>query len=164
MKKLLLICSLVWNVACDGSSSSQTGAAADTMAPREATDPVPAPPAEIDTTQTSTLDYPQTQTVAVEELYRITGTEPFWSLTLGKPYSLYRSMSGDSIRFDYEPPVQAQGRQEEWVQLFKLGNEAWVVLRKGNAPCSDGMSDKQYTYWATLWLKGQLLDGCGEKK
>jgi uncharacterized membrane protein len=135
----------------------------DTMAIREATDPVPEPPALPSDTSGQAA---QLQGVhpAGEVLYRITGTEPFWSLTISTGSIIYRSMEGDSSRFAYREPVQAAGRQQEWVQLYQLDRDAWLLLRKGNSPCSDGMSDKEWAYMASLWIRGRLLDGCGEKR
>ena len=151
-------------LACNGgTSSSADGEVADTMAPREATDPVPNPPTLPDTL----ADKPNTTEQLDREqqvLYRLTGTEPFWSLRIGRPYSTFLSMEGDSINFAYQEPRTAAGRQEEWAQLFPLGQNNWVLLRKGLTPCSDGMSDRKYTYTATLSIKGKLLDGCGEKQ
>lgn len=148
-------------MACDGQNSASDAQQTDTMAIREATDPVPEPPTLSDTSRTPSIR--QQKDIETRELYRISGTEPFWSLTIGQPHSIYRTMEGDSVRFAYQEPRQAQGRQEEWAQLYPLGETGWVLLRRGNSPCSDGMSDKEYTYTATLWLNGRLLDGCGEK-
>jgi uncharacterized membrane protein len=153
--------------ACDSDSRGRYAresapADRDTMAIREATDPVPEPPVQPDTSGQAA----QLQGIRPEGevLYRITGTEPFWSLTISTASIMYRSMEGDSIRFAYREPVQAAGRQQEWAQLYQLDRDAWVLLRKGNSPCSDGMSDKEWAYTASLWLGDRLLDGCGEKR
>lgn len=148
---------------CNGEATSGDNTTADTMAPREATDPVPEPPTLPDTADSDSRVSPGSGEQQ-EVLYQVRGTEPFWSLKIGRPYSTYRSMEGDSLGFAYREPESAAGRQEEWVQLFPLGKEHWVLLRRGRTPCSDGMSDREYTYTATLWLNGKLLDGCAEKE
>ena len=147
--------------ACDSRSPANDRPLIDSMAPREATDPVPEPITKIDTNQSrQATNSPGTQNVR----YRITGTEPFWSLTLGQPNHTFRSMEGDSLSFRYTPPQQAAARPQEWIQLFPLGDQGWALLRRARTPCSDGMSDKEYAYTATVWLNGRLLDGCGEKE
>lgn len=163
MKQLLAICcSLIYVFsfsACDGGSSQSSVHLTDSMAPREATDPVPEPPTLPDTAQAPA------QTAAMnkqEVLYKISGTEPFWSLSIGPPYNTYRSMAGDSSSFPYTKPQSAAGRPADRTQLFMLGEKGWVLLRKGQPSCSDGMSDREYEYTATLSLNGQLLDGCGQ--
>ncbi|EMR02062.1 putative membrane protein [Cesiribacter andamanensis] len=161
---LLLLVLLAGFSACDGSSSGPERSPAsgqDSIAIREATDPVPEPPTRTDS---SNAKAPAGQGTVEPEtsLYRITGTEPFWSLTIAKPYSIYRSMEGDSLAFAYQDPSQAEGRQQGWAQHYPLGEGNWLLLRRGNTPCSDGMSDKEWTYTATLWLNSRLLDGCGE--
>lgn len=163
--KLFLPLCLLW--ACEGGNSSANGEAEHRQAPREATDPVPEPTAKPDTTagKSRTDVSGAKQAAGTQEVrYRISGNEPFWSLTIGRPYSTYRSMEGDSLSFAYSEPRQAAGRQEEWVQLFALGEKNWALLRKGSNPCSDGMSDREYTYTATVWLNGQLLDGCANRE
>ena len=147
--------------ACDGGNTPGAGEER-ALPPREATDPVPEPPSHPDTGRSSSV--PSTKSPIQEPYYTLTGTEPFWSLTLGSPYSTFRSMEGDSLSFPYQAPEQAAGRPEDWTQLFPLGNAGWVLLRKGRTPCSDGMSDREYAYTATVWLQGRLLDGCARKE
>lgn len=163
--RLCLPLCLLW--ACEGGNTTANSETQERQAPREATDPVPEPTAKADTSaaNSGTGISGAEQTAGTQEIhYRVSGNEPFWSLTIGRPYSTYRSMEGDSISFAYRAPQQAAGRQAGWTQLFALGEENWLLLRKGNSPCSDGMSDREHEYTATLWLNGQLLDGCANSQ
>jgi uncharacterized membrane protein len=100
-----------------------------------------------------------------DTLYRISGTEPFWGLTIARPRSVYTSADGDTLLFDFKEARQASARPEGYVQVFDLGKEQQLILRKtGNCPCSDGMSDKAYPYQATLILAEKILEGCGRTK
>lgn len=101
----------------------------------------------------------------LDTLYLITGTEPFWSLTVARPRSVYTSADGDTLVFDFKEARTAIARQEEYLQVFELGNAQQLVLRKtsSNCPCSDGMSNKAYPYQATLMLAEKILEGCGRK-
>ncbi|WP_224999823.1 COG3650 family protein [Cesiribacter sp. SM1] len=165
MKQLLTICMILGVLySCESGTTSAGRDAADTMAPREATDPVPEPPTLPDSSSEENGMSSSSAKGENEIYYRITGTEPFWSLNIGSAYITYRSMEGDSLSFPYNSPKSAAGRTEEWAQLYQLGDQGWALLRRGNTPCSDGMSDRDYAYTATVWLRGQLLDGCGEKK
>lgn len=97
-----------------------------------------------------------------DTLYRISGTEPFWSMVIARPQIIYTSADGDTLRFDYKEARQASGRQEGYVQVFELGDGQQLVLRRTNqCPCSDGMSDKEYPYQATLVLQEKVIEGCG---
>ncbi len=99
-----------------------------------------------------------------DTLYLVSGTEPFWSLAVARPHSIYTSADGDTLVFDFKEARQASARPEEYVQVFELGSEQQLVLRKANdCPCSDGMSDRAYPYQATLILAEKILEGCGRK-
>lgn len=99
---------------------------------------------------------------STDTLYRISGTEPFWSMVIARPQIIYTSADGDTLRFDYKEARQASGRQEGYVQVFELGDGQQLVLRRTNqCPCSDGMSDKEYPYQATLVLQEKVIEGCG---
>jgi uncharacterized membrane protein len=91
----------------------------------------------------------------------ISGTEPFWNLNINQNRITFTEMGGDTLTFAYQTPLPAQGRQPEYLRLYSLDKDSWVLVRKSQAPCSDGMSDKAYEFTATLWLKNQLWDGCG---
>lgn len=97
-----------------------------------------------------------------DTLYRISGTEPFWSMVVARPQIIYTSADGDTLRFDYKEARQASGRQEGYVQVFELDEGQQLLMRRTDqCPCSDGMSDREYPYQATLILKEKVMEGCG---
>ena len=101
-------------------------------------------------------------TVKGDTLYRISGTEPFWSLVVAKPQIIFTSMGGDTLKFNYQEPRQAAARPEGYLQVYNLGEQQQLILRQANqCPCSDGMSDKEYPYQAVLILKDRVMEGCG---
>lgn len=104
----------------------------------------------------------QEEPLPQDTLYHISGTEPFWSMLVAKPQIRFHSMDGDTLLFDYQEPRQAQARPADYVQVFELNGQQQLILRKTtDCPCSDGMSDKEYPYQATLILKNKVLEGCG---
>lgn len=134
--------------------------------PNERKEPAgPSAPASDTTKPAGSQSQPAAPTTASDTLYRISGTEPFWSLTIARPRSVYTPADGDTLFFDFKEPRTASARQQEHVQVFELGSEQLLVLRKTspNCPCSDGMSGKSYPYQATLILNEKILDGCGRK-
>lgn len=97
-----------------------------------------------------------------DTLYRISGTEPFWSLVIAKPQIFFTSMEGDTLTFEYQEPKRAAGRPADFVQVYSLDEQQLLILRKETqCPCSDGMSDIEYPYQATLILTDRILEGCG---
>lgn len=102
--------------------------------------------------------------LAQDTIYRISGTEPFWSMIVAKPQIIFTSMEGDTLTFPYQEPRRAAGRPEEYLQVFKLDDEQQLIMKQAEScPCSDGMSDKEYPYQATLILSDRILEGCGRK-
>ena len=146
----LFILLLALGAACgDGSNGREIPPAT------EAVDSTATPGAKQEVRQTSLSEKPDT-------LYRISGTEPFWSLILARPRSMYTSADGDTLFFDFKEARSASARPKEYVQVFDLGDEQKLVLRKtNNCPCTDGMSNKTYPYQATLILAEKILEGCG---
>lgn len=149
----LFILALALGAACGSDSEKNEEPAQDTI---ETTDTLH---------RASAAQGRQPDTNKADTLYRISGTEPFWSLTIARPRSVYTPADGDTLFFDFKEPRTASARQQEHVQVFELGSEQLLVLRKTgpNCPCSDGMSGKSYPYQATLMLAEKVLDGCGEK-
>ncbi|BAZ79304.1 hypothetical protein PN497_17290 [Sphaerospermopsis kisseleviana CS-549] len=93
------------------------------------------------------------------------GTEPFWSVTVGKRGIIYSSPEIKQQIFRYTAPLTAQGRPNDLVRVYRFrGRENnMLILRKVNT-CSDGMSDQKYPYSAILMLGNRVLEGCAEKK
>ncbi len=113
-------------------------------------------------TKTSTIKRGGTEAAEPDTLYRISGTEPFWSFTVAKPQMIFTSMEGDTLFFPWQEPRQASARPNEYLQVYELGNEQELILKQaGQCPCSDGMSNKEYPYMAILILENKVLEGCG---
>jgi uncharacterized membrane protein len=101
----------------------------------------------------------------VEE-FIIRGTEPFWNVTVSKSGIVYSSPDTRKLTFPYVAPLTAAGRPADLVRVYRLrgrGNHSILTIKKVSA-CSDGMSDKNYPYSATLILGNTVLEGCAERK
>lgn len=149
----LFIFALALGAACENDPKEKEGAAE------------PSAPAADTTTAAASQSQQSAPNTETDTLYRISGTEPFWSLTVARPRSVYTSADGDTLFFDFKEAPTASARQQEYVQVLDLGKGQQLVLRKAssNCPCSDGMSGKSYPYQATLILPEKILDGCGRK-
>ncbi len=104
------------------------------------------------------------QNVAAER-FNVVGTEPFWNVSVSKSGIVYSSTEVKKQTFPYVAPLKASGRPEDFVSVYQLkgkGNNT-LILKKVDK-CSDGMSDKEYPYSATLILGTKVLEGCAEKK
>lgn len=90
-----------------------------------------------------------------------TGTEPFWTLEISETENLielYLPMEQRYIRYPY-----SEGKSEGNKTVYKLTDEKNslnIVISK--SPCSDGMSEKNYTHKVELLLNGQLMQGCAQ--
>lgn len=93
------------------------------------------------------------------------GTEPFWSMTIGKKGIVYSSPDAKPQTFPYVKPLAAAGRPVNWVRVYRLkGKTNNILIIKQVDNCSDGMSDTKYSYSATFILGNRVLDGCAERK
>lgn len=102
-----------------------------------------------------------------EVLFKGFGTEPFWNAEVRKSGILFSKYGLDSITFAYTKPVTAEGRQVEYFMTYFLedqdGKQAQLIVKKGeDCACSDGMSDKDYSYHAFFLYDNQMFEGCGE--
>ena len=93
------------------------------------------------------------------------GNEPFWNITVSKSKIVYSSPDAKKQIFLYVAPMKATGRAADFVRVYRLRgkSEGMLIINKVSA-CSDGMSDKDYPYSATLILGNTVLSGCAEKK
>lgn len=93
------------------------------------------------------------------------GTEPFWNVSVSKSGIVYSSPNAKKQTFPYVTPIKAAGRTADIVRVYRLqGKPNSMLIIKKESTCSDGMSDKQYPYSATLILNNTVLEGCAEKK
>jgi putative lipoprotein len=91
-------------------------------------------------------------------LYRATGTEPFWSLTVLDGMLRFEAM-------DLEAPIEIPGTA---VRIPGVSAPAWKGAGDGRSlevelvpeRCYDGMSGASYPYLATVRLDDATLTGC----
>jgi uncharacterized membrane protein len=98
--------------------------------------------------------------VAAAEVVTLTGTEPFWTLTI---------TGGEGIWTTPENPDGARLTLARFPGNGGLGftgtldgKPLTATLTPGQ--CSDGMSDRSYPFVATIALGGETLEGCGYTK
>lgn len=85
--------------------------------------------------------------------YRALGTEPFWSLTIGRS-SMRLSEPGRPDATVRAPRVQVTKRGRRYVSRA-------VAVDIVREQCSDGMSDRTYPDRVTVRWRGRILNGCG---
>lgn len=134
-----VLASVLLLAACDQSHDGQEGPAAGPPADAPAPPPATTPPAAA---------YPADLDLA--------GTEPFWAVKI----------RGTSIDFS-EPDAPAQnfanaakaeaGGAATWTANNAKGS---IVVKLTAGPCSDGMSDRVWTYKAEVTLGTRVLKGC----
>lgn len=90
------------------------------------------------------------------------GTEPFWYAQVSAAEGIieYRGMEDEKTKvFAYQSPVQADS-----TKIFTGVNQDSgdnIRIELSNKPCSDGMSDRQYSLEVKLSMNGKALNGCG---
>lgn len=95
--------------------------------------------------------------VAADEVVTLTGTEPFWAVTITGKTARYSNPEHPE-GFDFAVTRFAgNGGLGFSGELF--GAPFTATLTPGE--CSDGMSDRTYPYVATIALSGETLTGCG---
>jgi uncharacterized membrane protein len=95
--------------------------------------------------------------------WKITGTEPFWSIYIHKDTILFTKLNEniDSVYFKQEQ-FKVVESESDYVLTDAEKNNARLLIKQ--EACSDGMSDHTYPYSATFNYKGMELKGCAEKK
>lgn len=145
MKQLLIVASLGFAL----SACTQYGQYGDPygspypQGPQNYPQPYPAP---------YPTPYPGTQQ-GLQEPYRATGTEPFWSLTIDNRDMRFEDMDGFTLT-EPTPPVQP-GYAGDIFRGRRL--EVNIVHQQ----CSDGMSDRIYPDRVQVYVDGTRLEGCG---
>jgi heat shock protein HslJ len=85
--------------------------------------------------------------------YRALGTEPFWSLSIGRS-RMRLSEAGRPDATIATPRAQVTKRGRRYVSRT-------VAVEIVRARCSDGMSDRTYPDRVTVRWRGRVLKGCG---
>ncbi|AFY50046.1 putative membrane protein [Nostoc sp. PCC 7524] len=100
------------------------------------------------------------------EEFTVSGTEPFWSVTVSKKGIIY-STPESRQSFPYVAPLTASGRPVDLVRVYRLrgrnNTNNTLVIKKVNS-CSDGMSDIKYPYSAIFIVGNKVLEGCARLK
>jgi uncharacterized membrane protein len=102
------------------------------------------------------------------ERLNCTGTEPFWSLSIGGGEAVFETPEAQgpaAAHFAIDRGVAASNRLGLWALRMRSerGQESVALVRQ--AACSDGMSDLEYSYSIALLDaddEHSLLDGCCE--
>lgn len=88
-----------------------------------------------------------------QESYRASGTEPFWSLTIG-PRTMTFEAPGQRPVTDFTPRV-----------IHGFAGEIWqgkqISVNTNHIRCSDGMSDRSYRDTVTVTIGKRVYKGCG---
>jgi uncharacterized membrane protein len=98
------------------------------------------------------------------EEFIVSGTEPFWSVTISKKGIIY-STPESRQSFPYVEPLQASGRIVDFVRVYRLrgkNNATNTLVIKKVDSCSDGMSDITYPYSAIFIRGNTVLEGCAK--
>jgi uncharacterized membrane protein len=92
------------------------------------------------------------------------GNEPFWQLQISEKENLidfYDPMQQQTTHFIYQKPEIKNGTTQ---YVSKDGNsQNNIIVKIKNEKCSDGMSEKEYSYSAEVTLNGKKLNGCAVK-
>lgn len=92
------------------------------------------------------------------------GNEPFWSIDIIPAEDrivLKDAGEGKVYEFPYEKPSGTNGEFEYQVNNSQKDR---LVLTIRKSTCSDGMSDREYLYAASVTINGKLLQGCAIRK
>jgi uncharacterized membrane protein len=91
------------------------------------------------------------------------GTEPFWSLRLADGTGIMEQMDGERASWGTGDWLSARGRWGRYAVPLTAedGRTGYTVISRTYHFCSDGMSDMQYPYDATIITPADnVLGGC----
>lgn len=92
---------------------------------------------------------------AAENLH-FTGTEPFWGGEVSGSMLTYRTP--ENVKGERVAVSRFSGRGG--TSFSGALSEGSFTLAVSNGPCTDGMSDRQYPFMATITLGERTLKGC----
>lgn len=105
----------------------------------------------------TTEEAPPFDGITPEEVISLSGTEPFWGITIDDDVATYRNPENpegsvfEVSRFAGNNGLGFSGKLD--------GSEVTITVTPGE--CSDGMSDRTYPFTATVKLGEDNLAGCG---
>ena len=104
--------------------------------------------------------------VKSDPFFKATGTEPLWSVEISKSEIIFTSVNeSENFSVPYAAPILAADANVKLYRSKSDTAEIEITVSQGN--CSDGMSDKTYSYTTKVGLKRvgvteyQNLSGCG---
>ena len=100
------------------------------------------------------LDGPAAHAPAAAKPYKALGTEPFWSLEMGRRWLVFDSMDGPEIR-----QKMPRARKTRYGHVYWTRRISVAIIR--GQDCSDGMSDFIYRDDVTVTVDGTRFRGCG---
>jgi heat shock protein HslJ len=95
-----------------------------------------------------------TPALAQDAPYRATGTEPFWSLTIGARMMTFQAPGQRTI--EVATPKVIHGFAGEIYQTRRMN------VNVIHSSCTDGMSGQTYHDRVTVMLDGKRYEGCGD--
>jgi uncharacterized membrane protein len=87
--------------------------------------------------------------------FKLIGTEPFWDLTIKGSQLRLERLENRAVIAPRTPPVM-EGQSAVWTS-------GALMVRLTPGDCSDGMSERDYSYMATVKVGDVTLDGCGDR-
>ena len=87
------------------------------------------------------------------------GTEPFWAMQISKEAKTATFSRPSSSDMNAGYPVESKGKDGAII-LTSQSPEGDIVMTLNKGKCSDGMSDREYPWEATVLFNGQTLKGC----
>ena len=92
------------------------------------------------------------------------GNEPFWAVDIipTEQQIVLKDVGADKVyQFPYQP-ANIGGGVHRYETTNGAKDKLVIVIRE--EPCSDGMSDSQYSYSAEIVINGRILKGCAIRK
>lgn len=102
-------------------------------------------------------DVPAYDGISASETIHLSGTEPFWSITIEGDRLTYATP--DNIGGSVTSVTRFAGNGGLGLSGTLEGAALQIAVTPGE--CSDGMSDRAYPFTATITLGDAMLEGCG---
>jgi uncharacterized membrane protein len=114
--------------------------------------------------ESGSLSAKATQQAGANAITGCSGTEPFWSLKIGKENIEFASL-GDEVKMGMKNTgaKSAQGSSSEYIALYQgktLEGDKYMNVIIQRAECSDHMSEDLYPYTVQVLSGSTLYTGC----
>lgn len=153
MKNLLFLFFLLSLAACTSTPPSDANDKSE-----------PTPPSEKPTTVPPKADEDKTL------IYKAAGTEPFWALSINEHYQMILKTI-DDYQLEMKLPVKNVNQIPDGNGAIRIDTEienGYFTVMMASGKCTDGMSDKDFTYTTQVLLKTEktgkdvIYKGCGK--